>query len=45
MIKTYINAVAEINLETNHNAHEALNPDSYCMGSFGKQDEILISHE
>jgi branched-chain amino acid transport system substrate-binding protein len=45
LIKTYIKPFAEFNLETNNNAHEALNPDSYCMGSFGKQDEILISHE
>ena len=45
LIKTYIKPFAEFNLEANKNAHEALNPDSYCMGSFGTKDEILISHE
>ena len=45
LVKNYIKPFSQFNQQTNNNAHEALNPDSYCMGSFGKKDEILISHE
>jgi branched-chain amino acid transport system substrate-binding protein len=45
LVKNYIEPFSQFNQQTNNNAHEALNPDSYCMGTFGQQDEILISHE
>ena len=43
LIKNYIKPFSQFNQHTNTNAHEALDPDSYCMASFGKNNEVLIS--
>ena len=45
LVKTYVKPFSEFNELTNNNAHEALNPENYCMGKFGENDEILLSHE
>lgn len=45
LVKTYVKPFSEFNELTNTNAHEALNPENYCMGKFGENDEILLSHE
>ena len=45
LVKTYTKPFSQFNQQTNNNAHEALTPDSYCMATFGKEDEILISIE
>ena len=45
LVKTYLKPFSEFDKLTNINGHEALNPDNYCMGKFGENDEVLISHE
>tara|TARA_R110000744_G_scaffold50709_9_gene109502 strand:+ start:7069 stop:8292 length:1224 start_codon:yes stop_codon:yes gene_type:complete len=45
LVKTYRKPFSEFNPLTNINAHEALNPENYCMAKFGENDEILISNE
>ena len=45
LVKNYIKPFSKFNQHTNNDAHEALNSESYCMGTFGQHDEILISNE
>ncbi|ASP46837.1 ABC transporter substrate-binding protein [Cognaticolwellia beringensis] len=45
LVKTYRKPFSEFNPLTNINAHEALNPENYCMAKFGENDEILILNE
>jgi len=43
LVKTYNKPFSIFDSATNINAHEALDQDSYCMGSFGANNEILIA--
>ncbi|OED41553.1 hypothetical protein AB833_09280 [Chromatiales bacterium (ex Bugula neritina AB1)] len=43
LIKTYNSPFSEFNEETNYNAHEALDAGNYCMGKYGKNNEVVIS--
>lgn len=45
LVKTYTKPFSVFDQNTNYNAHEALQNDSYCMGKFAPQDEILISQD
>jgi branched-chain amino acid transport system substrate-binding protein len=45
LIKTYNKPFSIFDEKQNTNAHEALNSADYCMGKYGENDEILISHE
>lgn len=45
LVKTYTQPFSIFDQNINNNAHEALQNDSYCMGKFGPQDEILISQD
>jgi branched-chain amino acid transport system substrate-binding protein len=45
LVKNYIKPFSQFNQHTNVNAHEALSPDAYCMASFGKNNEVLISQK
>ena len=41
LVKTYKNPFSVFS-EDNFNAHEALKQEDYCMGHYGKNDEIII---
>ena len=45
LIKTYNKPFSIFDEKQNTNAHEALNSSDYCMGKYGGNDQILISHE
>lgn len=45
LVKTYNKPFSVFDTENNTNGHEALQSESYCMGKYGQQDEILISHD
>ncbi|OUR62975.1 hypothetical protein A9Q74_01810 [Colwellia sp. 39_35_sub15_T18] len=45
LVKTYHKPFSAFDSEKNTNGHEALQSDSYCMGKYGQQDEILISDD
>jgi branched-chain amino acid transport system substrate-binding protein len=45
LVKTYVEPFSVFDERDNINAHEALHKENYCMGSFGVNNEILISHE
>jgi branched-chain amino acid transport system substrate-binding protein len=45
LIKTYNKPFSVFDTQQNFDAHEALQQSDYCMGKFGANDEILISHE
>lgn len=45
LVKTYHKPFSVFDAEQNTNGHEALQNDSYCMGKYGQQDEILISDD
>jgi len=42
LVKTYNKPFSVFDEKLNFNAHEALDKENYCMGSFGINDEILI---
>lgn len=42
LIKNYIKPFSVFDKNTNNNAHEALSNEHYCLGSYGKYDEVLI---
>lgn len=44
LVKTYNSPFSEFNEEENYNAHEALNAENYCMGKYGKNNEIVIEN-
>lgn len=43
LVKTYRTPFSAFDQQSNPNAHEALHAEDYCMGEFGKNDEIVIS--
>lgn len=45
LVKTYNKPFSVFEEKQNTNAHEALNKKDFCMARFGKNNEILISHE
>lgn len=45
LVKTYNKPFSVFDTKQNTNGHEALQSESYCMGKYGQQDEILISHD
>ena len=45
LVKTYRKPFSVFNENTNPNGHEALNADSYCMGKFGPNNEVLITEK
>lgn len=44
LVKTYAKPFSVFDAKTNSNAHEALHLANYCMGQYGPDDEVLISH-
>jgi branched-chain amino acid transport system substrate-binding protein len=45
LVKTYNKPFSIFDEKQNTNAHEALSKEDFCMASFGKNNEILLSHE
>ncbi len=43
LVKTYTKPFSKFNENTNYNAHEALHGENYCMGKYGRNNEIVIS--
>lgn len=43
LIKTYRKPFSVFDTKTNFNAHEALDRNDYCMGTYGQKGEIFIS--
>jgi branched-chain amino acid transport system substrate-binding protein len=45
LVTTYNKPFSVFDSQNNINAHEALNQQHYCMGRYGLNNEVLISHE